>query len=161
MKTPSSRPSYKSQTKVGSHSGSRDGDNPDKAYRRSASDFANIRLKAMDDDSGLIVLGKQFEEAITKIAALYDPALPSHLERIESMLADLAPIEQAIMATPARTLAGLGVKARHAAYVVSEHWDAPIDQIDWDARAVRSLIEAVCDVASRPFSFESNSKEEK
>jgi hypothetical protein len=72
---------------------------------------------------------------------LYDPALPSHLERIESMLAGLAPIEQAIMATPARTIAGLGVKARHAAYVNSEHWDAPIDQIDWNARAVRSLIE--------------------
>jgi hypothetical protein len=75
------------------------------------------------------------------------------------MLASLEPIEQAIMAMPARTIVGLGVKARHAAYVISEHWDAPIDQIDWDARAVRSLIEAVCDVASISFSFESNSKE--
>jgi hypothetical protein len=76
------------------------------------------------------------------------------------MLVRLEPIEQAIMAIPARTIAGLGVKARHAAYVISEHWDAPIDQIDWDARAVRYLIEAVCDVASIPFSFESNSKED-
>jgi hypothetical protein len=51
------------------------------------------------------------------------------------------------MATPARTIVGLGVKARHAAYVVSEHWDSPIEQIDWDARAVRLLIEAICKAA--------------
>ena len=76
------------------------------------------------------------------------------------MLASLEPIEQSIMAIPARTITGLGVKARHAAYVISERWDAPIDQIDWDARAVRSLIEAVCDAASVSFSFESNSKDE-
>ena len=106
-------------------------------------------MEATDDDSTLIVLGKQLEEAVTKIRRLYDPASPdSHLELIESMLASLEPIEQAIMAMPARTIVGLGVKARHAAYVISEHWDAPIDQIDWDARAVRSSIEAVCDVAS-------------
>ncbi|MGJ5130665.1 hypothetical protein [Bradyrhizobium oligotrophicum] len=161
MKTPSSQPSYKSQTKVGSHSGRRDGDNPNNASRRSTSDLANIRFKATDDDLGLIVLGRQLKEAIAKIRALYDPASTDHLERNETMLAGLAPIEQAIMATPARTIAGLGVKARHAAYVNSEHWDAPIDEIDWDARAVRSLIEAVCDVASIPFSLGSNSKEEK
>src|ERR1700716_4554740 len=35
------------------------------------------------------------------------------------------------------TVAGLGVKARHAAYAVSEHWEAPIDRINWDAQAVR------------------------
>ncbi|WP_316195168.1 MULTISPECIES: hypothetical protein [unclassified Bradyrhizobium] len=161
MKTPSSQPSYKTQTKVGSHSGRCDGDNPNKASRRSTSDLANIRFKATDDDLGLIVLGRQFEEAIAKIQALDDPASPDHLERIETMLASLAPIEQAIMATPARTIAGLGVKARHAAYVNSEHWNAPIDEIDWDAQAVRSLIDAVCDVASIPFSLGSNSEEEK
>ena len=60
------------------------------------------------------------------------------------MLGRLEPIERAIMATPARTVAGLGVKARDAAYVMSEYWDAPIDKIDSDARAVRLLIEAVC-----------------
>ncbi|WP_407159446.1 hypothetical protein [Bradyrhizobium sp. STM 3557] len=76
------------------------------------------------------------------------------------MLVSLEPIEQAIMAIPARTIAGLGVKARHAAYVISEHWDAPIGQIDWDARAVRSLIEAVCDMACIPLSLESNLDED-
>jgi hypothetical protein len=161
MKTPSPQPSYKSETKVGSHSGRCDDDNSNNASRRSTSELASIRFKATDDDLGLIVLGRQLEEAIAKIRALYDPASPDHLERIESVLAGIAPIEQAIMATPARTIVGLGVKARHAAYVNSEHWDAPIDKIDWDARAVRSLIEAVCDMASIPFSLGSNSKEEK
>ena len=42
------------------------------------------------------------------------------------------------------------VKARHAAYVMSEYWNGPIDQIDWDARAVRLLIEAVCESAGTP-----------
>lgn len=69
---------------------------------------------------------------------------------MEALLASLCPIEQAIMETPARTIAGLGVKARHAAYLISEYWDAPIDRIDWDARAVRLLIEAVCNVAHVP-----------
>ncbi|MGJ5040672.1 hypothetical protein [Bradyrhizobium sp. HKCCYLRH1062] len=153
MKTPSSQPSFKSQARVAS--GRRGADNPNIASRRATSDLANLGFKATDDDSGLIVLGKQLEEAIAKIRALYDPASPDHLERIETMLASLLPVEQAIIATPARTIAGLGVKARHAAYVISEHWDAPIDQIDWDARAVRSLIEAVYDVASM------NSKEKR
>jgi len=70
--------------------------------------------------------------------------------RIESILVRLDPIERAIMEMPACTLAGLGVKARHAANVLSQYWETPIDQIDWDARAVRLLIEAVCDVAHTP-----------
>ncbi|MBR1138933.1 hypothetical protein JQ619_24510 [Bradyrhizobium denitrificans] len=75
-------------------------------------------------------------------------------QKIESVLARLAPIERAIMATPARTIVGLGIKARHASYVVSEHWDVPIEQMEWDARAVRLLIEAICKVAGvrLPFS---------
>jgi hypothetical protein len=157
MKTPSSQPPYKSRARVAS--GNRSADNPNKASRRPTSDLANSGFKVTDDDSDLIVLGKQFEAGIAKVRALYDPASPDHLERIETMLANLAPVEQEIMATPARTMAGLGVKAHHAAYVISELWDAPIDDIDWDSRAIRSLIEAVCDLASVPLSFESNLKE--
>ena len=54
-------------------------------------------------------------------------------ERIEAILTRLDPVERAIMATPACTIAGLAVKARHAAYVMSHCWDEPIDQIDWEA----------------------------
>ena len=69
---------------------------------------------------------------------------------VEAILARLDPIERAIMGAPARTIAGLGVKARHAAYVTSQYWSEPIDKIDWEARAVRLLIEAVCNVAHAP-----------
>jgi hypothetical protein len=123
--------------------------------------LVDLRIEVTDDDSNLIVLGKKLEEAVIKIQKLYDPACPyGHIELIEARLVSLARIEQAIMAIPAPTIASLGVKARHVAYVISKNWDARIEQIDWDARAVRSLIEAVCDVASIPFSFEPNLNED-
>jgi hypothetical protein len=68
----------------------------------------------------------------------------------EEILARLEPVERAIMATKAFTIAGLGVKARHAAYVTSHYWNEPIHKIDWESRAVRLLIEAVCESAPRP-----------
>ena len=68
----------------------------------------------------------------------------------EALLACLDPIERAIMETPAHTIAGLAVKARHLAYVVSKYWEAPIDQITWEGRAVRLLIETVCNIATAP-----------
>jgi hypothetical protein len=74
-------------------------------------------------------------------------------KQVEAILARLYPVEQAIMATPARTIAGLGVKARHAAYVMSQHWGEPVDQIEWETKAVRLLIEAVCEVARTPVSL--------
>jgi len=75
------------------------------------------------------------------------------LERIEAALARLEPIERAIMAMPAQTVVGLGVKARHAAYVISECWAEPQETTDWNRRAVRLLIEAVCVVAGRPLAM--------
>jgi hypothetical protein len=27
---------------------------------------------------------------------------------------------------------------------VSHYWEAPVDHIDWDARVIRLLIEAIC-----------------
>ena len=72
---------------------------------------------------------------------------------VEAILERLYPIERAIMAAPAHTIIGLGVKARHAAYVMSQYWEEPTDKIDWDARIIRLLIEAVCYVARTPLSF--------
>ena len=68
----------------------------------------------------------------------------------EDVLARLAPIEQAIMDTPAYTITGLRVKARHVAHVLSEYWEAPLDQIHWEQRAVRLLVEAICRVGRTP-----------
>jgi hypothetical protein len=122
-----------------------------------------VGLPLTDDDADLLALEVKFDDLVTELLAAQrsngvsgtglseqlllragsecgvgsetDPeAVTKHEEFI---LARLYPIEQAIMETPARTIAGLGVKARHAAYVMSEYWNAPIDRIDWDARAVR------------------------
>ena len=109
-------------------------------------------ISARENDAALLVLEKRFNA----LAAGLDRSVECIREKIgreaftkdvEATLARLAPIERAIMDTPACTIAGLGVKARHAAYVLSQYWEAPIDQIDWDARAVRLLIEAIWDVA--------------
>ena len=118
-----------------------------------------------DPDAVLVALGRRFDALSAELAMLQkqdDPRSsvdlqsedcgrvemqrPS-LERIEAVLRSLDPIERAIMAIPARTVVGLGVKARHAAHVLSNYWtDAP-EQLDWDARAVRLLIESACSVA--------------
>jgi hypothetical protein len=87
-------------------------------------------------------------------------AADTRTKQAEAILARLYPIEQAIIQTRARSIAGLGVKARHAAYVLSQYWEAPIDRIDWDARSIRLLIEAVCQVARIPLPFRNLSDDE-
>ncbi len=119
----------------------------------------------IQEDFALVQLDTRFVTLLSEIAALetkrgrgivafgrerpqeFRSDETSLTRKIESVLRHLKPVERAIMATPARSIVGLGIKARHAAYVVSEHWDAPIEQIDWDAQAVRLLIEEICKVA--------------
>jgi hypothetical protein len=104
---------------------------------------------ARENDAALLALGKRFDALAVELDRDRGE-LGREGKQVEETLAYLDPIERAIMETPARTIAGLGVKARHAAHVLSQYWEAPIDRIDWDARAVRLLIEAVCDVAHTP-----------
>jgi hypothetical protein len=104
------------------------------------------------DDAILIDLGDQFGEIADQLDNLRGES-DENLRQTELLLARLDPIERSIMATPARTIAGLGVKARHAAHVLSHYWEEPVDQIDWDAKAIRLLIEAVCEVACMPLPF--------
>jgi hypothetical protein len=135
-----------------------------------------------DADSPLLALAVRFKTLAAELAAcqlaggelatcLYQQSLvqdglvagidaDARTKQAESILARLYPIELAIMATPARTIVGLGVKARHAAYAMSQYWEAPIDQIDWDARAVRLLIEAVCELGRVPLPFHNISVDE-
>lgn len=115
-------------------------------------------------DAMLVALGSQFEVLSTELAALqkgtvvtFSPtaapgetgeiAINPSAERIEAILALLDPIERAIMTTPAASVVGLGVKARHAAHVLSHYWIDSTDRLDWDVRAVRLLIESTCTVA--------------
>ncbi|MGJ4923674.1 hypothetical protein ACQR0Y_23650 [Bradyrhizobium oligotrophicum] len=79
---------------------------------------------------------------------------------MEELLLRLYPIEQEIVQTPASTIVGLGVKARHAAYVTSQYWEEDLGQLDWDAKAVRRLIEAVCEVAGVALPFHGSEVDE-
>jgi hypothetical protein len=131
------------------------------------SNAAAKTLATEDDDTRLLSLEVQFNGLITELIAaqkasdetaiypnkqsLVQDSMPTGVDAesdsartrlIEAILARLYPIERAIMQTPACTIAGLGVKARHAAYVMSQYWEAPVDQIDWDAQVMRLLIEA-------------------
>jgi hypothetical protein len=114
----------------------------------------------------LVALGSQFEALSTELAALQngtvvtfapaaapgeelndETAIHPSAERIEAILTLLDPIERAIMTTPAASVVGLGVKARHAAHVLSHYWIDSAHTLDWDVRAVRLLIESTCSVA--------------
>jgi hypothetical protein len=124
----------------------------------SPSEASASNMRPADDDAGLLVLEMQFKSIVAELRAAQGSKTSlgtgcgpeAGAYDVEIILARLYPVEQGIMQTPAHTIVGLGVKARHAAYVMSQYWDAPIDKIDWDARAVRLLIEAVCHVAHAP-----------
>jgi hypothetical protein len=123
---------------------------------------------AIGEDGALLALEAELDDLVSQlIAAQEADQLPdsarsgtenvsikeAQAKRVEAILARLYPIERAIMAAPACTIVGLGVKARHAAYVMSQYWEEPGGKIDWEAQVVRLLIEAVCDVAQTPLSF--------
>jgi hypothetical protein len=98
------------------------------------------------DDAELRVLGQQFDAAIRRLGSLEtNEAAP--ISRIEAFLASMEPLERAILAMPADGMAGIAVKARVAAHIVSNYWDVPLDRLDLDARAFRLLVEAVCNAA--------------
>lgn len=138
------------------------------------------KLTATGDDRDLLVLEAQLDNLVVQLLAVQRadgeqisssdqlPAMPdssrggaddgasvggSQEKNVEAVLARLYPVERAIMAAPAHTIVGLGVKARHAAYVMSQYWEEPTDKIDWEAQTIRLLVEAVCDVAGTPLSF--------
>jgi hypothetical protein len=100
-------------------------------------------------DAELLVLGRQLNAAVRELMEL--EAEPSQtVDRIEAHLAKMETVESAILAIPARGMAGLEVKARVAAHVVSDYWDVPLDRLDFDARVVRLVIDAVFGAAGVP-----------
>jgi len=50
------------------------------------------------------------------------------------------------MASPVHTLVGLRVKAMVAIHAPGDCWDEPFDDLDWDKKGIRALVEAVCSV---------------
>ena len=161
---------------------------PRSSGRSNDADASNgARPGSGEEDEVLLALEREFEALAREIAILMRTAVPPYgsdaapvnsghggfklaraddgtdgsttqLEHIEAALARLEPIERAIMTIPAYTVVGLGVKARHAAYVISEYWDEPLEKADWHRRAVRLLIEAVSTVAGRPLAMDQAGK---
>ncbi|WFU18834.1 hypothetical protein [Bradyrhizobium sp. CB3481] len=120
--------------------------NPEESSTRAASPWLNDRT--------LLALEAELTGLLEELASIRTGGVAAIGEakgsEVEAILSRLYPVEDAIMTTPAHPVVGLGVKARHTAHVMSEYWDKSLDQIDWHAKAVRLLIEAVCDVAGVP-----------
>jgi hypothetical protein len=151
---------------------------PNDQSANSVEALGRLKLTATGDDGGLLALEAQLDHLVAQLLAAQKangeliassdqlPAVPNsarggtedasiseaQAKHVEAILARLYPIERAIMVTPAYTIIGLGVKARHAAYVMSQYWEEPTDKIDWEAQTIRLLIEAVCNVARTPLS---------
>jgi hypothetical protein len=107
-------------------------------------------------DAELRALGQKFDAAVRRLASLeMNHAAP--ISRIEGFLASMESLERAILATPAKSIAGIAVKARVAAHIVSNYWDVPLDRLDLDARAFRHLVESVCSAAEVSLPFPSDS----
>ncbi len=118
-------------------------------------DFANDCRsdRSQSPDADLLKLEGQFIALMAELDGQVGEPAPSQdfvTTKEEALLARLDPIERAIMESPAQTITGLSVKARHLAHVLSEYWEDPIDQISWEGRAVRLLVEAICEVARVP-----------
>jgi hypothetical protein len=104
-------------------------------------------------DAELIALGDELQRLspgyLASIAAtnsdddlISDAAWPEY-EAIDRETCELA---EKIIAVPARTLAGLRVKAIVAIHSSWFLWDKPFDDLDWDQKGARALMEAVCSV---------------
>ncbi|NPU09704.1 hypothetical protein HL666_02890 [Bradyrhizobium sp. 83002] len=114
-------------------------------------DFANDCRLDGSTDADLLKLESQFIALMAELDGQdSEPSDDFVTTTEEALLARLDPIERAIMESPAKTITGLSVKARHLAHILSEYWEDPIDQISWEGRAVRLLVEAICEVARVP-----------
>ncbi|MGJ4897483.1 hypothetical protein ACQR2B_17455 [Bradyrhizobium oligotrophicum] len=143
--------------------------------KTSADGLSTCPLAPQSEDAPLLVLEQQFTAICAELEWLRrtpvqvgreapkqsegelsfreSPADEVATGQIEAVLLRLYPIEHEIIQTPASTIVGLGVKARHAAYVTSQYWEEDLGQLDWEAKAVRGLIEAVCAVAGVALPF--------
>jgi hypothetical protein len=93
---------------------------------------------------------EQWEDVLDRIGKQLDeefgPAIKPDALDILNMLD--APLRR-ILAFPTATLAGLAVKARVARFGCEDFWDTPAEDLDFDQRMVRELIDAVLDFCNR------------
>jgi hypothetical protein len=65
-------------------------------------------------------------------------------QKLESVNWQIDPIAREIRDTPAQTIAGLRAKAIDAIFLSWQLWEKSTPDLDWEQRALRSLLEAVC-----------------
>jgi hypothetical protein len=81
-------------------------------------------------------------------------------EKLSAVDWRVAPIAEQIMAKPGHSLAGLRAKVILAVHVNPDLWDEPFDDLDWDKRTIRSLIEAACSVSGLDVPQEKSEEDE-
>ncbi|WP_315772305.1 MULTISPECIES: hypothetical protein [unclassified Bradyrhizobium] len=145
------------------------------SWKTNADELSACPPAPQSEDAPLLVLEQQFTELCAELESLrrtpvqvgreapeqpqgelsfrQRPTYEVATSQIEAILLRLYPIEHEIIQTPASTIVGLGVKARHAAYITSQYWEEDLGRLDWEAKAVRRLIEAVCAVAGVALPF--------
>ena len=69
------------------------------------------------------------------------------LKQLEAIYQRLDPIVEAIRGTPARTLAGAGIKARAVAAIMPELSEQREAELETDKHLMRDLIENICSIA--------------
>jgi hypothetical protein len=113
--------------------------------------FASEAIGPNHPDAELIALGDELRRVWPEYLAVlstlneygFDPPdeISARYYALDWQTGELA---EKIMAAPARTLAGLGVKAIVAIHASPHFWDEPFQDTDWDQKGPRALIEAVC-----------------
>jgi hypothetical protein len=74
--------------------------------------------------------------------------------KLQALHRELDPVMREIFSTPANSLAGLRVKTLAAIEANAHLWDDALCDLDYDKRAVRSLIEAACVLTDVPIPSE-------
>jgi hypothetical protein len=71
------------------------------------------------------------------------------LSHPDDVMDRIDPVAAAIMAIPATTWAGVLVKAQLAKFAADDFWGRSEDDLDWDKKTMRKLVDAVIDMAAR------------
>lgn len=82
-------------------------------------------------------------ELYLEVSRRIDREVPLPSPNTDNLTNMMDPYMRKIMALPARTAAGLAVKARVAEWSCATYWNEPDDNCDWDQLMARKLIEAV------------------
>lgn len=111
------------------------------AHRRSQPNWEARRREINKWSGRTHVSNEEYELMHARVDSEYPIANPS----CDDVMDACADTSERVLKLPARTLAGLKVKARLAKFTCSQLWDEPDDRVDWDELVLRDLIDAVID----------------